>query len=331
MTQASSDLATESVLSARQPAPESFVESVWRHTRYVVAILISALLFCWLGWNFAHPPADWGGVSLVVWQGQSYFSVVVLALILLAATAVSALIVHPDSPHMGLYCALLGMSALSIRGGSAHMLLVHAEQTHSTQAVAGAMAVECIMWGCVALLADAFARFYHDRLLANTHWIHRADPELVGKALVKMPTTGVALGLSQTISKSLHTDKIKGPVRIPLAIAWSGGIAFLMLFCLLQSQAKGQVLMACFVAFLCSTICAYMAFPTVPFWATFMAVPITGAIGYLLARNGAAPFPGHAPFFAMRALPIDYLTAGGAGAILGYYKGFAWALGSVEE
>jgi hypothetical protein len=231
---------------------------------------------------------------------------------------------------MGLFCALLGMSALSIRGGSAHMLLVHAEQTHTMRAAADAMAVECIMWGCVALLADGFARLYHDRLLANTQWIHRADPELSRKVMTKS-RLGHALGLSQTISTSIHTEKIKGPLRIPLAMALSGGIAFLLLYVFMQSQLKGQVLMACFVSFLVSTLCTYMAFPTAPFSAILMAVPITGAVGYFFARDGSTPFPGHAPFFAMRALPIDFLTAGGAGAILGYYWGFAWAVGSADE
>jgi hypothetical protein len=338
VTQAPSDDTPAALLT-----PESFVGTVWRRTRYVIAVLISALLFCSLGWKFASPPANWGGVSLLVWQGQSYFAVIVLAVILLAATAICALIVHPDNPHMGLFCALLGMSALSIRGGSAHMLLVFAQQDHSLRelaaghalpnpfaGVATAMALECIMWGCVALLADSFARFFHDRLLANTHWIHRADPELSQKVMARS-RLGYAVGLSHTISSSIHTDRIKGPLRIPLAMAWSGGIAFLLLYAFMQSQLKGQVLMACFAAFLCSTVCAYMAFPTAPFWAILMAVPITGAVGYFLARDGAAPFPGHAPFFPMRALPIDYLTAGGAGAILGYYWGFAWAVGSVEE
>jgi hypothetical protein len=293
--------------------------------------VLSAVLFSWLGWNFAKPPADWGGVSLMVWQSQGYVSIVLLAIILLASTAICSLIVHPDSPHMGLFCALLGMTALSIRGGTVHMLIVHAEQTHTMRETAMAMAMECIMWGCVAILADAFARFFHDRLLANTHWIHRHDPKLGREILTHVAPAGVAMGASLAVSKTLHTDKIKGPIRIPLAIILSGAVAYLLLFVLMQSQMKGQVIMACFVAFLASTICAYMAFPTVPFWAILVTVPLTASVGYFMSRDGVSRYPGHAPYFAMQALPIDYLTAGGAGAILGYYWGFAWAVGSAEE
>ncbi|MCL2648373.1 MAG: hypothetical protein FWD61_15415, partial [Phycisphaerales bacterium] len=48
---------------------ESFLGVVIRRTRYVVAMLLSAWLFCTVGWQVARPPADWGGVSLMVWWG----------------------------------------------------------------------------------------------------------------------------------------------------------------------------------------------------------------------------------------------------------------------
>ena len=309
--------------------PETFLGVVWRRTRYVVAIVLSAILFTWLGWKVAAPPPDWGGVSLAAWQSQSYLSAFLLALILLAATAISSLIVHPDSPHMGLFCSLLGMAALSIRGGTVHMLMVYAQDAGATQHLAEAMAFECVEWGCVILLADAFARLLHDRLLANHHWVLRANP-ILGHKIAKTDL-GVAAGFSKTVSHILHTDRIKGFIRIPLAMAWSGALAFLFLYVFMQSQLKGQVLMACFVAFLISTLCTYAAFPTVPFWSLILAVPLTGAVAFLVGRNAVPVYPGHAPFFAMRALPIDYMTAGVPGAILGLYWGLAWSLGSVEE
>ena len=65
----------------------------------------------------AAPAAEYAGVSLLVWGNHGVVTALVLTLILLAATAISALLVHPDNPHMGLFCALLGMAGLSIRGG----------------------------------------------------------------------------------------------------------------------------------------------------------------------------------------------------------------------
>jgi hypothetical protein len=314
------------------PAPtgETFLALAWRRTRYVVAIVLSAILFSYLGWNFARPPAEWGGVSLLAWPNQGILSTAILMLLLLAVTAISSLIVHPDSPHMGLFCSLLGMAALSIRGGTVHMLSIYAQVTNSAPRVAHALALECLEWGCVILLADAFARFLHDRFLSNQHWILRTDPQ-IGHQLLAKTRNGEPVGFAKSISHSLGTDHIKGPVRIPLAMILSAAFAFLFLFIFMQSQLKGQVLFACFISFFLSTLCAYAAFPTVPFWSLILTVPLTGAVAFLIGRNYLPPFPGHAPYFAMRALPIDYLTAGVPGAILGLYWGFAWALGTEPE
>jgi hypothetical protein len=322
---------TQTPPAAAQPAlaPESFLAVVFRRTRYSIAIILSAYFFCTLGWQLAAPPPEWAGVSLVVWHNHGILSTLLLTGMLLAATAVCSLLVHPDSPHMGLACALLGMAGLSIRGGTVQMLMVHTRESGSMPHVADALALECVEWGCVILLADAFARLFHDRLLANQQWVLRANPILGTK--ISKTDLGVAAGFSKTVSHALRTDRIKGPVRIPLAMAWSGAIAFLFLYVFMQSQLKGQVLMACFVAFIISTICAYAAFPTVPFWSLILAVPLTGAVAFLVGRNAVPGYPGHAPFFAMRALPIDYLTAGVPGAILGLYYGLSWSLGSLED
>jgi hypothetical protein len=322
--------AASSVPAVPVAAGESFLAIVWRRTRYAVAIALSAVLFSYLGWGFARPPAEWGGVSLLVWPNHGILSTIVLMLLLLLVTAISSLIVHPDSPHMGLFCSLLGMAALSIRGGTVHMLMVYAQDTDSTPRVAVSLALECLEWGCVILLADAFARWLHDRFLANQRWVFRVNP-----SMGRQSDLAAAAGFAKYISHHLHTDRIKGPVRIPLAMICSGALAFLFLIVFMQSELKGQVLMACFVSFFLSTLCAYAAFPTVPFWSLILAVPLTGAVGYLISRNYVPTFPGHAPDHSpglvMRALPIDYLTVGVPGAILGLYWGLAWALGTEEE
>jgi hypothetical protein len=329
VTQTPSASSAEPNVPAPQAAGESFLAVTWRRTRYVVAVALSAVLFSWLGWSFARPPAEWSGVSLMAWPGQGLISAFILMGILLLATAICSLIVHPDSPHMGLFCSLLGMAGLSIRGGTVHMLMVYGQTTGKMPAVADALAWECVVWGCVIVLADLFARWVHDKWLANDHWLLRATPERAQK--FARTDLGKAAGFSKTMSAWLHTDRITGPLRIPLAMVCSGAIAYLLLNVLMQSELKGQVLMACFVAFLVSTVCAYAAFPTTPFWAFVLAVPLTGAVMYLVGRNVVPRYPGHAAFFAMRALPIDYLTVGVAGAILGWYKGLEWAMGGAEE
>lgn len=310
-------------------AAETFLGVVWRRARYVLAIALSAVVFSWLGWSIAAPHPDWAGFSLVIWQSQSILSALLLALLLLGVTAVCSLIVHPDNPHMGLFCSLAGMAALSIRGGSVHLLMVYGQIHGNLKHLSDCMALECLEWGGVILLADLFARMLHDKLLTNDQWLLRTEQEM-GRRIKAKERVGSAAGVSKMLSHFFHTDRITGAVRIPLAMVWLGVIAFGLLYVLMQSQLKGQVLMACFVAFYAATICTYFAFPTVPFWAPILAVPLTGAVCYLVGRDAVPVYPGHAPYFAMRALPIDYLTAGVPGAILGLYYSLGWALNSDE-
>jgi hypothetical protein len=120
-----------------------------------------------------------------------------------------------------------------------------------------------------------------------------------------------------------------------LAVAVNAVLAMLFLLILLQSQAKGQVVVAIFVSFFLSTLCSYMAFPTVPAVVQFAAVPVTAAVGFLYASaypglTGAMAYPGHPAIFFARALPIDYFAAGVPGAISGFYTAFHWALQSHE-
>ena len=101
-------------------SPETSWDVTYRRARYACAIAVSVLLFWIVGWKLAAPPADWGGVSLLAWGDSGLVASVGLTLLLLGATTLCSLLVHPDSPHMGLFCALIGLAGLSIRGGPAH-------------------------------------------------------------------------------------------------------------------------------------------------------------------------------------------------------------------
>ncbi len=120
-------------------------------------------------------------------------------------------------------------------------------------------------------------------------------------------------------------------IAIPLAMVYSGLVAFLLLYILLHTQLKGQVFFACFVAFFLSTFNAYLAFPRVPALAFFVAVLFTAGVGYFVAsRYPDSIYPGQGGFFISRALPIDFFALGVPGAILGYYSAVRWSLHSDE-
>jgi hypothetical protein len=264
---------------------------------------------------------------------------IVLAILLLVATAVCSLLVHPDSPHMGLFCALIGMSGISIKGGTVHMLVQYAIDPGSHTPLPGLtysrlgllLMVECVQWAFLFLIAEIFARFLHDRFFANTRWIMRSGPELARDSIDGAMPGAAAMGVSLAVSRTLRTDRMRRRFATPLAMVYSAAIAMILLYALMQSEVKGQVLVACFVSFFLSTMMAYLAFPRVPILALLLTVPLTAAIGYAYAINRLPAYPGHAGFFTMRALPIDYITAGIPGAILGYYAAFRWSLHSPEE
>ncbi|MCP4378861.1 MAG: hypothetical protein GY794_22135 [bacterium] len=96
----------------------------------------------------------------------------------------------------------------------------------------------------------------------------------------------------------------------------------IMLMLLMQSTQRGQIIFALFASFLLATLIAHQQFATqfsVVSWASAL---LTGILFYTLAIASS----GHSGpnvwikvrLFA-RALPIDWMSAGGAGGVLGYW------------
>ena len=319
--------------------PESFVAVAYRRLRYTAAIALSALLFCTLGWAVAAPPPQLAGVSLLAWNnvplpwhGNALFVALLLAVMLLIATAVSSLLVHPESPHMGLFCALLGMAGLSIRGGTVHMLVEYSQQTGVFNGVSRTLAIECVQWAFILLIAEIFCRLLHKKFFANMHWITRAAPDLAGRSPDEVDPGVARTGLrgGPGAAKPEPESPVNYAIGVLLSVLISGAVAYLLLYVLLQTQAKGQVLFGCFVAFFLSTIAAYLTVPRVPMLPLLLAVLATACAAYLYGMHMPPMYPGHSGFFATRALPIDYMTAGIPGAILGYYTAFRWTLNPPE-
>jgi len=306
---------------------ETFLGVLIRRARYVVAILLSAWLFGVIGWQFAMPPADWGGVSPLVWgtsplHVMAWSQIAVLMGLLVIAAVLASLLVHPDTPHMGLCCALMGMAALSIRGGSIYMLVRHAEAEGTYSRTFQLLAIETVIWCSVLITAERIVRALHGRfLLANTRWLTRSGVDLVKAQQIE---GGMAYG----IAKRLGTLKLPRIITIVLACLVNATVGGLLLFLVLQVQLKGQVLFGCFAAFFISTLLAYFAFPRVPAVTFFLSVPIAAAVGYWLTACHPIAYPGHAGLYLGNALPIDYISTGIPGAIFGYYMALHWNLQS---
>jgi hypothetical protein len=191
--------------------------------------------------------------------------------------------------------------------------------------------VECLLWASVILIAEEFTRILHERFFANTQWITRSGPDLSMQVIAMLRPHSGPMGVSLAVSQKLGTVKLRRRFASPLALVYSAVVAAILLFFLLQSILKGQVLFACFTAFFLATFNTYLAFPRIPFVIHLLVVPLTAAAGYLYGMHVLSFYPGHPAFFMARALPIDYTAAGIPGTILGYYAAFRWSLHSPPE
>ncbi len=314
------------------PAAESFGSILLRRARYLVAVALSGYLFFMIAWHLIEPPPEMGGVSLLVWPSAGGpFAAIAITALLILTTAICTVLVHPDTPHMGLACALVGAATLSIRGGSVHMLIQNAKDAHAYAGISQLLAMECIEWAIIFLFAEFFARFLHDRFFTNVSWLNRTGRNLGLTTAKRLPTGRLAVGASLAFSQTLRTYKLPRFIALPLAMVYSGAFGILLLYVFMQSPLKGQVLLACFIAFYFSTLNAYMAFPNVPSLYFFLTVPFAAGVSYFLWRNSLGYFPGLGGSFISYALPIDFFSVGIPGAIIGYYSALHCYLNTDEQ
>jgi len=99
-------------------------------------------------------------------------------------------------------------------------------------------------------------------------------------------------------------------------------IASILVFLLMQSAQRGQIIFALFISFLMGTVIAHQRFATVMGIVSWLAPLVGATLFYALAavsfgQGAGGGLPEIAPY--ARALPVDWVTAGGAGGVLGYW------------
>ena len=96
----------------------------------------------------------------------------------------------------------------------------------------------------------------------------------------------------------------------------------IILMLLMRSPERGQIIFALFASFLLATLIAHQQFATRFSVAAWAAPLITGVVFYMLAIASSGDVGPNAwirvQLFA-RALPVDWMAAGGAGSVLGYW------------
>ena len=315
---------SDSELAEMAIHPESFWGVVVRRSRYVVAIAASAAVMLYVARPLVSPPPELAGLSLVAWPGHGgIVGAAVLTGVLVACILLSMILCHPDSPHIGIYCALLGLGALAIRGGNIHLMVYSGQTSGRLAAIHKLLALECVQWAVIIIVCEVAIRLFYERLFSNLRWLDRSglSRESVEKMGHKVGGSVGGFAVSLWLLALTRKSGDKKPNQIiqnVIAILATVIVASGVLYVFMQSQNKGQVLFALYVSFALGGGLGRAAAPHCDLWALMLAVPLTAALGYLSASTHMQ-FPGESASILSRALPVDYICAGVPAVIFGYY------------
>ena len=253
--------------------------------------------------NVFHVPAhrEFGGSILHEPSPTVSFLVVGVALVI--CVLLCTLVAGSVRFDAGLFCAAAGGIALSIRCGTVGDVLRHHASRPGGATVFIAFAAELVLlYGVLGLAWSVLWLLHRQDYL-------KADQFRDG---VEDTRDWVALKAAALVMQA-------------------GGMALLMML-MAQTDSKTQVLWAVGVSAYLATTFAHYLYPVSPSAWLWAGPLVVGLAGYVLAyfnidagdplwRTGQLRFT-LAPL--ARALPIDYATAGTAGAILGYWMSRRW-------
>jgi len=274
--------------------PETIWTSYSTRERALLAIgaIASYLIFSTVGRFFRIPELPNYQASLLT-HPSPIIAVVITGVTLVACVLLCTIITGRIHFEGGLFCAAVGMLALSTRGGPLRYVLMYA----NSDGIFVRLAFETVVLFAVIAIGWYVLLILRDNNLLHGEPLRDEDPDA-------LPMTGLmALG-AQVI-----------------------GMIFLMML-LAQSDKKAQVTWSIVISSFLSTLLAHSLFPARPsiwFWSGPFVVAL---IGYVIAWFGPGPLiggevGGFLPQLG-RPLPLDYAALGTAGAIMGYWTSRGW-------
>jgi hypothetical protein len=270
-------------------------------TFLTLGIIVSAACFVFASRTFRVPLEPGFGGSLLS-EPTWLVSLLVVAVTLVVAVLLSTLIAGTIRFDAGLFCATAGMVGLSGRCGHIGDVLRQSTQMQ-TPRVLVVLAVELVT--IYALVAVAWSVLWG---------LHRGDYLKADEFRDGVEDTDEPL-----------------PFKVA-ALVMQVGVMALGVLLLAQVDAKAQVIIAVGASAFAGALAAYYMYPISPSPWLWTGPMIVGVAGYLLAyfnlsggddlwRTGQMT---HVLAPLARPLPIDYASAGTAGAILGYWVGRKW-------
>ena len=287
---------------------------------------LAGAIFLTIGWFALEPNDPLGAVTLLTQRGALMMLLQAGALAGVTAAVVTA-IAGRSLADVGTFAVAVGLAAVSLRGGTAGVLLLHyADTTRSFErTLALNLALESIAWFVVIALAIAMSAFVMRWCFPQSGSDEDSLTDVRGIAARTMagydvPGVGARmLGMSperQTVLADgiKHSLVTAGTGLLSISVM-SGGLSS-------RSVQHGQ---ACFVVAASVCIACYFAYRFIPvrssLW-SIVAVPIIALAGYLWAsvrpiEVGLPPVLPSSHF--LRVLPIQYISVGTAAAVMMFW------------
>lgn len=275
-------------------------------TLLLAGTLISVAAFIIVCHLFRIPDCAGFGGSLLA-QSSPAVSLLIVAVTLLGCVLISTLIAGTVRFDAGLLCGLIGMSALSMRSGTMGDVLRQSAATGPTLFIHFALELVVLY----AFVAVAWS------LLWGMH---------VGGHL---KADEFRDGVEDTDEPALFKAS---------ALAMQVGVMVVCILLFGQTDAKAQIIASVGFSAFVGACAAYYMYPISPSPWLWVGSMVVGIIGYAIAyfsigtsdewKTGQLSFT-LAPL--ARALPLDYATAGPAGAILGYWMSRKWHRQRIDE
>ncbi len=264
------------------------------------ASAIAFALSWWLGHVFDVPTFKGFSASLLT-QPAWLTSLLVVAVAFAASAAIGTLIAGRVRADAGVVVACFGWLAFTLRGGPMRTTL----QSDPNPGVFFVLMIEMIVLAAVASVVAAAVRY----VLRS-----RGDE------------------VEEIVESELEHHEVTIPYKIT-AIIFQTLVTGAIVWLLAQSDAKPQALWSVGVAAFAATALAGDAFDSkrMDFW-YFAGPTLVAVVGYLLAFSDPDGLRiGYTDQPLARLLPLDYASAGYAGAILGSWMGEQHPLGIIER
>lgn len=284
--------------SAGGAGGEDKPENIWTSYSTRERVLLTAgsvaayVIFSLIGRAFDIPAVPDYQAALIV-QPSAMLTVAVAGVTLVACVLLATMIAGRLHFESGLFCACIGMAALSIRGGPVRYVLMYA----TSDRVFIQLAFELV------LLFGVVAAGWYVLLILRDNDLLKAEP-LRDDDPHALPAQGFMAMGAQVVAMILAMQLLA------------------------QNDRKAQVLWALGLSSFAGALFAHNLFPARPSIWFWTAPFVVGVLGYVAAWFGPGPLiggdvGGYLPALA-RPLPLDYATLGTAGALFGYWTSRKW-------